>query len=272
MKKEEAKSLCDTALSELAAALAAGKSEELSKYLDTMSRFHNYSFGNCLLIARQRPTATRVAGFHAWKKLGRSVNKGEKGICILAPMVGKKEDDEGNETKGVFGYRAVHVFDVSQTTGEELPDINRIEGDPGDRFDRLALVVLGLGIELDVRDDLDGADGVSTGGSIFLAKGLSPAARFSTLAHELAHELMHKGEDRRELSKTVKELEAESVAYIVSAAAGLQGALKQSSDYIQCHRGDAKQLTESLGRIQKTATEILSRLEATELEPATLAD
>lgn len=273
MKKDEAKGLCDQALAELADALAAGKSEELTKYLDTMSRFHHYSFGNCLLIARQCPTATRVAGFHAWRKLGRSVKKGEKGICILAPLVGKKsagkkEDDEGTETQGVFGYRAVHVFDIGQTEGDELPDINQIEGDPGYRFDRLALVVLGLGIKLDVREDLDGADGVSAGGSIFLAKGLSPAARFSTLAHELAHELMHKAEDRRKLSKTVKELEAEAVAYIVSTAAGLIGALKQSSDYIQCHRGDAGQLNESLGRIQKTATEILTRLEATQLEPA----
>lgn len=265
MKKEEAKSLCDSALSELAAALAAGKSEELIKYLDTMSRFHNYSFGNCLLIARQRPAATRVAGFQAWKKLGRTVKKGERGICILAPMVGKKEDDDGNETKGVFGYRAVHVFDLAQTEGDELPDINRIAGEPGDRLDRLAALVSSLGIELGYEEHLDGADGVSAGDRIYLRKGLSPAEAFNTLAHELAHELMHKAEDRKTLSKTVKELEAESVAYVVSHAAGLSGALKQSSDYIQCHQGDTERLTASLGRIQQTATQILAGLERREV-------
>ncbi|QDV73206.1 ArdC-like ssDNA-binding domain-containing protein [Botrimarina mediterranea] len=271
MKKEEAKSLCDSALSELAAALAAGKSEELTRYLNTMSRFHHYSFGNCLLIARQRPTATRVAGFQAWKKLGRSVKKGEKGICILAPMVGKKEDEEGNETKGVLGYRAVHVFDLAQTEGDELPDINRLSGEPGDHLERLVQYVSSLGIELGYEEHLDGADGVSMGGRIYLLSGLNQAEAYNTLAHELAHELMHKAEDRKTLSKTVKELEAESVAYVVSHAAGLSGALKQSKDYIQCHQGDPEQLTASLGRIQQAASQILTGIEAQQLEPEPLS-
>jgi hypothetical protein len=75
--------------------LEAGKSETLTAYLGAMARFHNYSFGNILAIARQRPTATRVAGFGTWKEMGRFVKKGEKGIQILAPMIGyrRKKDD-----------------------------------------------------------------------------------------------------------------------------------------------------------------------------------
>jgi antirestriction protein ArdC len=92
-----------------------------------MSRFHNYSWGNCLMIYSQRSNATHVAGFHGWLKLRRCVRKGEKGIVILAPMVGRKkaanaELAEDEETR-VFGFRAAHVFDVSQTEGETLPDV-----------------------------------------------------------------------------------------------------------------------------------------------------
>lgn len=267
MKKDEAKQLCDNAMAELSAALAAGKSEELTKYLATMSTFHNYSFGNCMLIARQRPDATQVAGFQAWKKHDRMVRKGEKGICILAPLVGKKEDDDGNEVTGVFGYKVVHVFDVSQTEGEDMPDISRVSGDPGEKLLKLTLVTKSFDITLSFEDDLGGADGVSRGGSIVLQSGLSAAETFNTLAHEMAHELMHRGEERASLSKSVKELEAESVAFVVSKAAGLEGALKQSSDYIQCHQGDAEQLSKSLLRIQKTASLILTELESVSLEP-----
>jgi hypothetical protein len=102
--------------------LEAGKSETLTAYLAAMARFHNYSFGNILAIARQRPTATRVAGFHTWKELGRFVKRGEKGIQILAPMVGhrrRKDDADRNRTHDdnakpapvLIGFRAVYVFD-----------------------------------------------------------------------------------------------------------------------------------------------------------------
>lgn len=87
MKREDALEQSDKALAELAAELKAGKSEALIKYLDTMSQFHSYSFGNCMLIFCQMPTATIVAGFSRWKKLGRFVKKGEKGIGIMAPLI-----------------------------------------------------------------------------------------------------------------------------------------------------------------------------------------
>lgn len=268
MKRDDAKKLSDDALTELASHLAAGKSEELTRFLDTMSTFHNYSFGNCMLIGRQKPDATLVAGFHAWLKLGRCVKKGEKGICILAPMVGKKEAEDGSgETREVFGFRAVHVFDVSQTEGEELPDVNKISGDPGEKLGKLHATAETLGIALHYDDDLGGADGVSKGGEIVLVRGLTPAEEFNTLAHELAHEILHRGSERRELPKTVKELEAEAVAYVVSKAAGLSNALKHASDYIQGHEGDKDQLAKSLERIQKTASLLLDSLESVNAVP-----
>jgi hypothetical protein len=95
-------------------ALERGQSEALKLYLAAMSRFHRYSWGNILLIYSQRPNATHVAGFHAWLKLRRYVRKGEKGIVILAPMVGRKKSDndltEDARTR-LFGFRAAHVFD-----------------------------------------------------------------------------------------------------------------------------------------------------------------
>src|SRR5690348_81951 len=104
--------------------LEAGKSETLTAYLAAMARFHSYSFGNILAIARQRPTATRVAGFSTWKELGRFVKKGEKGIQILAPIVGhrRRKNDQQQETDEkprpvLIGFRAVYVFDVAQTEG-----------------------------------------------------------------------------------------------------------------------------------------------------------
>lgn len=101
--------------------LEAGKSETLTAYLAAMARFHSYSFGNILAIARQRPTATRVAGFSTWKELGRFVKKGEKGIQILAPMTGyRRRKDADDQTSNqaeikpqpvLIGFRAVYVFE-----------------------------------------------------------------------------------------------------------------------------------------------------------------
>ena len=111
MTTEQAKQLSEDALHRLMEALERGQSEALKAYLSVLSRFHKYSWGNCLLIYSQRPKATHVAGFHAWLKLRRFVRKGEKGIVILAPMIGKeKTDDELTEDAQtrVFGFRAAH--------------------------------------------------------------------------------------------------------------------------------------------------------------------
>jgi N-terminal domain of anti-restriction factor ArdC len=119
MKLEEIKNKTNQAVSYLVAALESGQSDVLTQYLNAMARFHNYSFGNIMLIALQKPQATNVAGIRTWNSLGRFVKKGEKGIMILAPMVGRKKIDGAAEptadtkenTSQLYGFRAVYVFD-----------------------------------------------------------------------------------------------------------------------------------------------------------------
>ena len=262
MNTEQAKQLSDEALSRLTAALEAGKSDALKNYLAVMSRFHKYSWGNCLLIQAQRPDATHVAGFQSWLNLKRFVRKGEKGIVILAPMVGRMRSSEGlsedSQTR-LFGFRAAHVFDVSQTDGEPLPEFATVQGDPGDLIDRLKVFVDGCGIALEYSDWIKPAHGMSQGGRITLLPDLAPAEHLSVLVHEVAHELLHKGVRRASTSHTIRETEAEAVAFVVCNAMGLE-TNSASSDYIQLHSGDKATLAESLGIIQKTAAEILVAL------------
>jgi len=260
MKADEAKKLTEDAFGELAAALEGGHSEKLTAFLSTMARFHHYSFGNVLLIAFQRPDATRVAGFNAWKKLGRFVQKGEKGIAIIAPMVYRKDDQaDASDERVIRGFKVVHVFDVSQTDGDALPEFASVAGDPGSHTAKLKDYVASRGIELDYSESLGSAHGVSKGGSIQLATGLSPSEEFSVLVHELAHEMLHHGDAERPESRTVRETEAEATAFIVCRAIGLDTGTA-ASDYIQLYRGDKDTLGQSLDRIQAAASTILSAL------------
>ena len=114
MTTDQAKNLSEDALNRLMTALEPGQSDTLKNYLAVMSRFTRYSWGNILLIYSQRPDATHIAGFHAWLKMRRFVRKGEKGIVILAPMVGRKKADnelvEDQKTR-LYGFRAAYVFD-----------------------------------------------------------------------------------------------------------------------------------------------------------------
>ena len=120
MKLEDIKNKTKDAVDYLVQSLESGHSEVLTQYLGAMARFHTYSFGNVMLIARQKPDASNVAGIRTWNSLGRFVKRGEKGILILAPMVGKKrtqnegaeptEDTKSTEST-LFGFRAVYVFD-----------------------------------------------------------------------------------------------------------------------------------------------------------------
>jgi hypothetical protein len=111
MNADALKTLTTNALDKLATLLDEGHSERLTTLLKTMGRFHKYSWNNVWLIATQRPTATRVAGFQTWRALGRCVRKGEKGIAILAPIVTRKVVDPGDDEKSIVGFRAVYVFD-----------------------------------------------------------------------------------------------------------------------------------------------------------------
>ena len=248
--------------------LNAGKSDALTNYLTAMSRFHNYSFGNVLEIARQMPTATRVAGFWTWKNLGRSVNAGAKGIRILAPIVGirRKKDEEAQKDitkqneRVLVGFRNAYVFDISQTNGVDLPEMHHVTGDPGEGIERLSAFLKAQGIGLVYNEKIAPALGVSYGGRIAILPGQSKAEEFSTLVHETTHELLHKAERRTATTKTVKETEAEAVAFVVGKAVGLVPG-SASADYIQLYHGNASLLAESLEVIQRTAGIILAALE-----------
>jgi hypothetical protein len=151
--------------------LEAGHSEGLTAYLTAMGRFHNYGFGNILEIARQMPEASRVAGLYAWNQLGLKVMKGQRGIRILAPMIGvrrkKDKEAEKDNTKQnqpvLVGFRAAYVFDVSQTEGAELPDLtDRVKGEVGEYHERLIDFIIAQGIELEFKDSIAPALGMST--------------------------------------------------------------------------------------------------------------
>ena len=275
-QKQTAKEVIAANVQALIEQLEQGHSEALTAYLTAMGRFHNYSFGNILEIARQKPDATRVAGLYAWNQLGRKVKKGEHGIRILAPVIGirRKKDEEAEkdirtQNQAVLvGFRAAYVFDVSQTEGKELPEFSeRVSGSAGEYRDRLVDFVIAQGIALEFKESIAPALGVSYGGKIALLPGQTSAEEFSTLVHELAHEMLHKAERRTATTKTVRETEAEAVAFVVGKTIGLQNG-RASADYIHLYHGNAALLTESLEVIQKTSALILSAIENPATETA----
>jgi hypothetical protein len=249
--------------------LEAGHSDALTAYLDAMSRFHNYSFGNILEIARQRPDATRVAGMYAWNQFGRKVKKGERGIRILAPIVGvkRKKDEEAEKditkqnTRVLVGFRNTYVFDVSQTEGAELPAMREMSGEVGENRARLIAFINKQNIELVFTENIAPALGMSYGGRIAVLPGQSEAEEFSTLVHELAHEMLEHAKRRTTTTKVVREMEAESIAFVVGKAVGLNTGTA-SADYIHLYHGNASLLAESLEVIQQTSAVILAALQS----------
>lgn len=272
-KHDRVQEMTDAAITQLGEALAAGKSETLMRYLATMSKFHRYSLNNQLLTAWQKPDATHVAGFNAWKKLHRFVRKGEKGIMILAPVMRKvrtteeRQSDgtvESKEVRGLVNVKVVHVFDISQTDGEPLPEFAEVRGDCTAFTAKLDELIVSKGIELQYAESLHGALGMSSGKRITVLSSLEPTKAFAVKVHELAHELLHQGPRLKETSKKVRETEAEAVAYVVCNALGLDCSTA-SSDYIQLYRGDTDTLRESLHFIRTAASEIIAALTSSDL-------
>jgi hypothetical protein len=141
MKLEEIKNKTKEATDYLVQSLEAGHSEVLTQYLGAMAKFHTYSFGNIMLIARQKPSATNVAGVRTWNSLGRFVRQGEKGIFILAPLVGRKsrpseettgEGDEKTAQTQLYGFRTVYVFD--RLSRDLRPSLCALDGCRGCHF------------------------------------------------------------------------------------------------------------------------------------------
>ena len=233
-------------------------------HLAAQGRFHRYSFSNTLLICSQAPGATRVAGFATWKKLGRSVLKGERAIWILAPMTGRRTrtaDDE--ERRPIIGFRPVPVFDLVQTEGEPLPEVCRtLQGD--DRascYDRLVARAGAMGYTV-VATELPGS---TNGDCAFALRRIriecrnDPAQQAKTLAHELAHALLHEDTDDRPLA----ELEAESTAYVVCRTLGLDTS-EYTFGYVACWAGGGPEAVDRIrasgSRIQRAASVILDAL------------
>lgn len=260
MKKEDALKLATRCTQELTESLRGEGTERLRAYLDAMARMPNYSFGNLMMILHQCPEASHVAGFHAWKQLGRWVKSGEKGIAIIAPMRRTEEEDNG-ETKKLFGFRVVHVFDISQTDGKELFQLSEMTGDPGEARETLSKVYISLGIGIVYGKLPRGTQGISKGGRVVLSPGMTPEVEFSVMAHELAHEMLHqKCPKGQRFDRQVGETEAEAVAYVVCQANGVESR-DLSSEYIRLHNGDAKTLEASFERVRATAAHILFLME-----------
>lgn len=226
------------------------ESGRYAEYLAVMSKFHHYSFRNTILIFLQNPNASHVAGFHAWKKdFGRSVKAGEHGIQILAPCPKRKwmdhdkidpatglpvKDENGNTMQErtiitIPRYRVVTVFDVSQTEGKELPSLGVAElyGDVPNYqciYDRLvAFSPVPVSIEPIAQS---GAKGYFSDREqrIVLRSGMSEVQTVKTLMHEIAHAVLHNAERLQETGKKTrgqKEVEAESVAYVVCRHFGI---------------------------------------------------
>lgn len=203
------------------------ESDGWNDWLRVAARFHRYSTRNTLLIAAQRPDATRVAGYRTWQSLGRNVKRGEHGIAIMAPVTRKVDDDEGKE-RVLAGFRIVHVFDVAQTEGEPLPELSMPQVGVSDEalLDRLKEVAdteprsLGM-VELDdVTDTARGWYDPATG-EITLVNGYSPQSQVRTLLHELGHHCDPTIHEQQDSDRAVGEIVAESAAYIVGTNLGV---------------------------------------------------
>jgi antirestriction protein ArdC len=248
------------------------ESDEYRRYLDTVSRFHQYSISNTMLIWMQRPEATHVAGFRTWLSLGRHVLKGERGIRIFAPMsyrrtmtvTGQETGEPEQEEIHQLRFRAVSVFDISQTDGEDLaqPPVTLLSGDDESLGQSLATIATAEGLTIDRAPGQGGAGGANgwyarSSRTIWVDPDLAPVMAGKTLCHELAHHFAEHIDSRQE-----HETIAESVAYIVLGHFGID-ASDYSFGYLASW-SDAATFKAKLADIQTIAGQIIERIEGTE--------
>jgi antirestriction protein ArdC len=273
-KAADLKASIDDSLEQLAQAVdEQASSEEMKRYLNLMARFHRYSWGNCLLIAMAKPDATLVAGFSQWKRLGRMVRQGEKAIRIMAPCPVRREDPKTGDAEERVFFKSACVFDVSQTEGKELPDfeVPDIERNATNLLAALQDVATRRGIAVQFVNLPEGHYGSSKGGAIEIATGHSTGQQAKSLAHEIAHERLHwvqDGQIDQTVSREIRELEAEAVAYVVCRHFDLDVELR-ASRYIAHWGGDAKKLSSSLTRASKAARELIEDVKEQKV-PATV--
>lgn len=257
-------------LDEEITALVTG--EDWTRALAMQARFHRYSPNNVLLILMQRPTATRVAGYRTWQAMGRQVRKGEKGIAVLAPCVYSKTDEQtGEKVSRLGGFKVEHVFDLSQTDGEPLDEpvtAKLLTGEaPAGLWDALAAQVASAGYTL-TRGDCGGANGRTNPSdkTVTVRADVDDAQACKTLAHELAHVLLtdHHSPMTYISCRGRCEVEAESVAYVVSQAHGLQTGSYTLPYVASWANGDLAAIRATFGRVGRTARQILTAMESTE--------
>lgn len=256
------------------------KSDTYKQYLLAMSKFHNYSPLNIQMILRQNPNASYVASFKKWKdEFSRSVNKGEKALRIFAPITVKKRDPKTNEPlldkdgKEITytSFKLVPVFDVSQTDGKELPKpIYELKGsyqDYGNLYKSAKEVSEANGVPISFSEDTKGAKGYYSpvSNKIVIKKGLSEQHTLKTIFHEMAHSDLHNFEKRAEtpFNLSTAELQAESVAFVVSSHYGLDTS-EYSFGYLASWTQDPKGLSDLEGQIkivQKEADSLISRID-----------
>lgn len=270
------------------------ESEKYKTYLSTMSKFHNYSFNNTLLITMQKPEATLVAGYKAWQKnFERHVNKGEKAIRILAPAPYKikEERDKLDPVTGemmfdengmpqreqvevtIPAFRAVSVFDVSQTDGMPIPELeaqellSTVEGYEDFVQALMNVAPVPIGFE-DIPGDSKGYFHTEEK-RIAVQENMSESQTLKTMVHEVAHSMLHNKEINRDdlmeapaKDRNTKEVEAESVAYTVCQHFGIDTS-DYSFGYIAGWSSgkDMKELKSSLDTIRKTASELITGIE-----------
>ena len=246
--------------------------------LSMASRFHNYSWRNCMLIVAQMPEATRVAGYNTWRSLDRQVRKGERGIAVLAPLTYRPEgedaegaplDASGKPARQVRGWRIEHVFDISQTDGEDLPDVRPqlLDGEaPEGLWDALAEQIATAGFSL-VREPVEGMPGAlgctsPATKTVRVRPDLSDAQAVKTLAHELAHVLFGHGTSDCTDRRSRAEVEAESVAFMTCQSVGLD-----TSGYSLAYIGgwapegkEAEEVAATASRVVMAARGILAAL------------
>ena len=268
------------------------ESEKYKSYLSTMSKFHNYSFNNTLLIAMQKPEATLVAGYQAWQKnFERHVNKGEKAIRILAPAPYKikEERDKLDPVTGelmfdengipqkeeveitIPAFRAVSVFDVSQTDGKPIPELevnellSTVEG--YEDFVQALMNISPVPIAFeDIPGDSKGYFNTAEK-RIAVQENMSESQTLKTMVHEVAHSMLHDKEVNQsmeipEKDRNTKEVEAESVAFTVCQHFGIDTS-DYSFGYIAGWSSgrNMKELKSSLDTIRKTASELITGIE-----------
>lgn len=249
-------------------------SETFKAALNFRRKFHQYSFSNVYLIYAQCPTATYVAGYKTWQSLGRQVKKGESSIVILAPVIRKVEED-GTEVKKVVAFQTASIFDIAQTQGDEVPELplpQILELD-SDTIQQTIRSLESYARSQNITVIKTSFSSTALGSfhyrtrTIALRDDLPPMQQTKTLIHELAHALMHKKDDNT--PRHVKELEAESTAFLVCDALGLDSS-SYSFPYLSCWADDPNEILPAAERACKVADEILLAVRTINLSPMEL--